>query len=355
LRRQATEIHSILGGSPEADDFDAWEQHLNRAVALRPISPWPRNNLGRVLLRRSLQFDAQAREAEAKGKTDQAEAAKVPGLKNQAKAKLDAAIEQFEKAVALAPTLLEARLNLGEVYIARNELENAEAQYRAIVRLHSESQKDPEILNNYSQAWFCLARIAIARKNTGEAIENLEKALALNSKNISAIRVLAVQRFQRGEYPEGEKCLGHLLALQPAAIRSADGSTAYPRRLEATQFSGQFQAVGKTKEAVRAWNFFAWTFATSPDPHMLDPKAAVDIAQHIVTLTNQADPLSLDTLATAQAASGKYQDAVQTAQAAIKLANSQGNKALAEAISRRLQSYQQEKTYRSDPKGDGRP
>ena len=57
----------------------------------------------------------QNREAEAKGHRAAAAA--------KAKAKIfkQAAIEQFEEAVKLDDSLLEARLNLGEVYISLND------------------------------------------------------------------------------------------------------------------------------------------------------------------------------------------------------------------------------------------
>ena len=99
----------------------------------------------------------------------------------------------------------------------------------------------------------------------------------------------------------------------------------------------------------------AWAFATSPDPHTLDPAAAMILAQRIVGRTKQQDPLFLDTLAAAQAANSQFDPAVQTAQAAINLANSQGNKPLAAAISGRLTLYQQGKAYRCDPGGSDRP
>ncbi|MGO9111442.1 MAG: hypothetical protein ACLP9L_19620, partial [Thermoguttaceae bacterium] len=96
-------------------------------------------------------------------------------------------------------------------------------------------------------------------------------------------------------------------------------------------------------------------FATSPEPRLLDAKAALDLSQRVVALTKRQDPLALDTLAAAQAASGQYKQAVETAQAAVKLANSQHNKPLAEAIARRVPFYQQEKPYRSDANGGDRP
>jgi hypothetical protein len=127
------------------------------------------------------------------------------------------------------------------------------------------------------------------------------------------------------------------------------------RRAVAEQLGKQFELAGKTKQAVRAWDFAAWAFATSPDPRILDPEAAMHYAQIVVQMTKQQDPRALDTLAAALAASGQYGQAVQAAQAAINLANSQGNKPLAEAIARRLQFYQQGKPYRCDPNGSDRP
>jgi tetratricopeptide (TPR) repeat protein len=190
-----------------------------------------------------------------------------------------------------------------------------------------------------------LARVALARNNVDEAIGFLQQALELNPKNVAAMQLLAAQHFQRGEYREGEKYLWAMLAMLPTA----------QRRAAADQFGKQFEAAGKTKEAVQAWNFLAWALATSPEPHILDPEAAMVFARHAVEMTRQQDPLSLDTLASAQAASGQYNPAVQVAQAAINLANSQGKKPLAAAISQRLQSYQQGKPYRCDLNGSDRP
>ena len=103
------------------------------------------------------------------------------------------------------------------------------------------------------------------------------------------------------------------------------------RRGVAEQFGKQFEAAGKIKEAVRACNFLAWAFATSPEPQILDPEEAMGIAQHVaLEMTKQQDPLSLDTLAAALAAIGQYSQAVQAAQAAIRLAIPKATKPLAD-------------------------
>ena len=411
-RPTATDIHSNLGycyseaaSQAEAegrlkdaeDLLNKAEWHLTEAVRLKPISPRPHNNLGRVLLRRSQRRDADAREAEAKGKFDPAEAAKGKQLRDEVKTKRDAAIDQFEKAVELDPSLLEARLNLGQVYMSLNELDKAEKDldkaekdrdkaefhYREILKLDSESVKDRETINNFSQAYLGLAQVALARKSADEAAKNsdearrhsdqaidfLQQSLARNGQNPGSLQLLAHQRFERGEFREGEKYLWPLLALLPRA----------QRRNVADQFGGQFETTGKHKEALEAWNFMAWALAASPDPHVLgpeaamawaqvlwikeleglpdirDPEAAMVLAQRVVGMTRQQDPLSLDTLAAALAAGGQYSQAAQAAQAAIQLANSQGKKPLANVISQRLRLYQQGKPYRCDPDGSDRP
>ncbi len=124
-RPTATDIHSNLGYRySESGDLDKAEWHLTQAVKLKPISPRPHNNLGRVLLRRSQKCEADAREADAKHETE-----KAKRLRSEAKVKLDAAIAEFDTAVGYDPSLLEARLNLGEVYLSPSALHPEKAEF----------------------------------------------------------------------------------------------------------------------------------------------------------------------------------------------------------------------------------
>ena len=120
-------------------------------------------------------------------------------------------------------------------------------------------------------------------------------------------------------------------------------------------FGGQFEAAGKHKEAIEAWNFMAWVFATSPDPNFINAQAAVVVAQRVASMTKQEDPVSLDTLAAALAASGRFPEAVEAAKKAVTLANAQAEKSLADAISLRIKEYQQGKRYRCKRDGSDRP
>ena len=237
-------------------------------------------------------------------------------------------------------------MNLGEVYLSLNELDKAEAQYLAILKLRSENDKDRKTINNFSQACYGLARVAVARKNSDEAVRYLQQAIEMNPQSGAALNLLAKELFERGDYREGERCLWALLAGQPPSSR----------RTIAEQFGGQFETSGKAAQAVRAWNFLAWAFATSPaPPGILDPSEAMKLAQHVAVELKQQDPLSLDTYAAALAATGQYPQAAQCAEAAVNLAKSQNNRPLGDAISQRLQFYRQGKPYRCDPNGGDRP
>jgi tetratricopeptide (TPR) repeat protein len=247
----ATDIHSNLGYAySEANDLDKAEFHLRKAIEIKNIAPRAHNNLGRVLLRESQVREAQALEAEAKGKTDPAEAAKARRLKDEAKTKFKEAIGEFEKSAALDPTLLEAKLNLGEVYLQLGELDKAEAKYRAIL---SASGLDNA---NYGYAYFGLARIAVARKEPDEAVRHLQKAIERNPQDVAALQLLASQLYERGEYREGEKVLLSWLAKLPPEAR--------PKVAE--QLAKQLDGAGKHEAAAKARTAAKVPAENSPRP-----------------------------------------------------------------------------------------
>ncbi len=221
IRPTATDILSNLGyADSEANDLGSAERHLTEAVRLQPGAARPHNNLGRVLLRRSKQSEADALAAEAKGKTDPAEAVRAGMLRDAAKAQRDAAVAEFEAAIALNdPALPEADMNLAEVYLTEHDLDKAETHFRAALKLQSDRVKDRDTINTFSNAHAGLAKVAVARDDRDEAVADLRKALELNPQNVAAMQLLATVRFQQGEYREGEKCLAGLLAMLPAAQR----------------------------------------------------------------------------------------------------------------------------------------
>ncbi len=78
---------------------------------------------------------------------------------------------------------------------------------------------------------------------------------------------------------------------------------------------------------VPARNCLAWLLATCPDASIRNGSKAVELARQAVELTGDKDPATLDTLAAAYAETGRFAEAVKTAQQALELAVAQNKPA----------------------------
>jgi spermidine synthase len=102
-------------------------------------------------------------------------------------------------------------------------------------------------------------------------------------------------------------------------------------------------------------NSLAWFLATSPDPASRDPEEAVTLAARAVGLTNQQDPLTLDTQAAAEAAAGRFDQAARTAQVAVRLAAQSHADSLAQMIRARMALYERRIAYTEPADGVSSP
>jgi len=98
-----------------------------------------------------------------------------------------------------------------------------------------------------------------------------------------------------------------------------------------------------------AINNLAWILATAEDVRFSNPADAVKLARKACVLTNYKAPQSLDTLAAAYAAAGRFEQAIETAEKAMELAASAGRKDLAAEIQDRLELYKAGKPYIERP------
>jgi len=91
---------------------------------------------------------------------------------------------------------------------------------------------------------------------------------------------------------------------------------------------------------IPAINNLASLMALHPDPMIRNVPEAVRLAEKGCKLTQYQDPILLDTLAAAYAASGRYAEAKTLAAQGLDMANASGNNPLADRIRRRLETYQ---------------
>ena len=92
-------------------------------------------------------------------------------------------------------------------------------------------------------------------------------------------------------------------------------------------------------------NALAWIQAACDIEGLRNPEQALERALRACGITNYGIPEVVDTLAVAYAAAGRFPEARETIQKAIRAAQSAGDTALTQRIKSRLNLYKAEKPY----------
>ena len=87
-------------------------------------------------------------------------------------------------------------------------------------------------------------------------------------------------------------------------------------------------------------NRLAWLLATGPKASLRNGNKAVELARQANALTGGENPIILNTLAAAFAEAGRFPEAVETAQRALRLAEAQSDTTLAGTLQFELKLYQ---------------
>jgi tetratricopeptide (TPR) repeat protein len=96
-------------------------------------------------------------------------------------------------------------------------------------------------------------------------------------------------------------------------------------------------------------NQLAWMLATSGDPRIRQPEEAIGLAEALVRDAQKSDANSLDTLAAAYAAAGRFDEAIRIASQAETLAQERGENEIGGQIRERLALYREHRPYREAP------
>src|SRR5207247_5795327 len=168
-------------------------------------------------------------------------------------------------------------LNLGTALTLASRRDEAMAEYRRAL----------EIKPDYALAHNNLGNALLMEGKTDEALQYFHEALRRDPRNVEAHYNVGSVAMARGQIAE--------------AIR---------------QFR---EAVSLKSDSGPALVGLAWLLATVPDSSLRDVPEALRLAERAAELSDRRDPRVLDLLAAAYAASGEFDRAVATAQAALDL------------------------------------
>ena len=162
-----------------------------------------------------------------------------------------------------------------------------------------------------------LADLLMRRGRVNEAIEHSEEALRIRPGDADAQNNLGLALLQTGDT---QRAVAHL-----------------EKALEID--SGHMNAEVN----------LAWVLATSSNESMRNGARAVQLAEDVARRAGHPNAIVLRTLASAYAETGRYSDAIETAQQAIAIAKTTGNEGLAADLERNIAAYRLNQPIRSAP------
>jgi tetratricopeptide (TPR) repeat protein len=208
------------------------------------------------------------------------------------------AIADYREALRTNPASANAHYNLGNAEAQQGRIEEAAGEYREALR------NEPTL----AEASNSLGYLLLQQGRTEEAVAQFNEALRNNPTYAEAQSNLGKGLFQLG--------------------RTAEAIGAIRKALELKPSNAEIQ------------NNLAWLLACAPQLALRDGARAVQLATQASQSTGGSNPLILRTLAAAYAGDGQYAKAVQAAQTALQLAESQSNSALANALRREMKLYE---------------
>ena len=212
----------------------------------------------------------------------------------------------FRHALAVTTNNDVAENNLGIVFLGQGKVDEAISMLQAAVELRPDN----------SPAHENLAKALLQKGRVSEAIIHYRKLLELQPDNIEVHNIVGTVLTQQGRVREGVEEWQKVLTIQP--------------------------------DNGNAMSNLAWVFATSPDDSLRDGAQAVQLAEQALHISARRIPLLFRTLAAAYAESGRFSEAIQTAQQGFELANAQGNSGLATELQGNISLYQERQPLR-DP------
>jgi Flp pilus assembly protein TadD len=242
----------------------------------------------------------------------------------------------FERGLEIAPGSDTFHAQLGAVHLRADRFERAEHHYREAYRLNPAAGR---------------AKLVRFQLGMGKLLEARGEPAAAALRYADALGLDPTSRRASASLHRAIGLAGRSSEARAWIARSVRGTPGDARLHEALGFAalvdGQHaEAVAQSREALRvdpalsaARNNLAWLLATAPDPSLRDPAEALRVAEELVAESDAPSAQLLDTLAATQAAAGRAEAAVQTAQRAIDVALRAQAGELALAIRARLAHY----------------
>ncbi len=251
------------------------------------------------------------------------------------------AIPHFEAAIGVRPHHVEAHTNLGVAKAVSG------SPREAIPHFHDALRYNPQFAMAHNNLGLALGKI----DQLPEAIGHLQEALRLDPDYPEAHYNLGLALIRDDRPAEAADHFRHAVRQNPAYAKAHHALGQVSLRLGQTAEAGQHyaEAVRLAPDEAGPLNDLAWLRATAADAALRDGQSAVRLAQRAVQLSGRKEAGILDTLAAAYAESGRWAEAVATAEEALALARQTGPPPLAADLQKRRDQFRARQPWREPP------
>jgi protein O-mannosyl-transferase len=251
--------------------------------------------------------------------------------------KYDEALPHFNRALQLDGKDVETEEAIGLAFL------NSGHSQEAIAPLKFAADKIPDsgIAQNN------LAAALIHEKRFSEALVHLQKAVQVEPKNILARYNLGFSLMMSSNFPAAVIQFEKVLELQPGYVNARYGLAQSFLKQEnyAAAISACQETLRLNPDDLLALNELASLLATCPEAKFRDGVAAVQLASHACTLTQNHQPALLVALSAAQAETGNFPEAIAVIQNARILATTDGETNVLSQVDRLLNFYKNQKPF----------
>jgi len=251
----------------------------------------------------------------------------------------DESISQYQMAVAIKPDYAEAYNNLGEALDRTGNVDEAITQF----------QKAVEIQPDYATAHYNLGIALREKGRVDEAIAHFKQALQIDPNYAAAHGNLGIALLNSGRVDEAIAHFKEVLRINPGRAQAHNNlGNAFLQKGNVEEAITQYRDALQINPAdARVKNNLAWLLATCPQASLRDGNMALELATQANTATGAEDPVILHTLAAAFAEAGRFSEAVEIAQLALRVAEVQSNTVLAAQLQSELKLYKTGSPYHS--------
>lgn len=244
----------------------------------------------------------------------------------------DQAAQAAETALRLWPLHLGAQFALARAHHLAGRWDAARTAYEQVLRWKPDS----------ATALQGLGAVLALQGDLPAACRAYERALALRPDDPEIHLRLGVLHHELGQLALAEQHLLQVLQHQPKhpMAHAQLGHLKLARGDREAALQHYQRALPGLPDQVELLNNLAWLLATHTNAAARNGPLAVELAERATSLTQAQVPLILGTLAAAYAETGRFQEAVATAQKAIARALEQGQPALADRNRQLLQLYE---------------